>query len=128
MDTQDDEVAFGYRVLTIPNIISIIRLAGVPLFLWLILVPEADAWALIDYMKAQGAGQSLRALGSWPQPIGLPDMAVRCGAQAPRLLASWRGQRSVAPRRRGSGTSRAGSCCPAIASTRCSTGGAPCSS
>ena len=46
MDTQDDEVAFGYRVLTIPNIISIIRLAGVPLFLWLILVPEADAWAL----------------------------------------------------------------------------------
>ena len=54
---------------------------------------EADAWALIDYMKAQGAGQSLRALGNWPQPIGLPDMAVRCGAQAPRLLASWRGQR-----------------------------------
>ncbi len=46
MDTQDDEVAFGYRVLTIPNIISIIRLAGVPLFLWLVLVPEADAWAL----------------------------------------------------------------------------------
>ena len=54
---------------------------------------EADAWALIDYMKAQGAGQSLRALGNWPQPIGLPDMAVRCGTQPPRLLASWRGQR-----------------------------------
>jgi len=54
---------------------------------------EADAWALVDYMKAQGAGQSLRALGSWPQPIGLPDMAVRCGSQPPRLLASWRGQR-----------------------------------
>ncbi|BEP60648.1 hypothetical protein GmRootV213_12020 [Variovorax sp. V213] len=54
---------------------------------------EADAWALIDYMKALGAGQSLRALGSWPQPVGLPDMAVRCGSQPPRLLASWRGQR-----------------------------------
>lgn len=54
---------------------------------------EADAWALIDYLKAQAAGQSLRALGSWPQPIGLPDMAVRCGSQPPRLLASWRGQR-----------------------------------
>ncbi|MCY1201204.1 Cytochrome C oxidase, cbb3-type, subunit III [compost metagenome] len=53
----------------------------------------ADAWALIDYMKAQGAGQSLRALGHWPQPVGLPDMAVRCGAQAPRSLAQWRGQR-----------------------------------
>jgi len=54
---------------------------------------EADAWALIDFMKAQGAGQSLRALGNWPQPIGLPDMAVRCGAKSPRQLASWRGQR-----------------------------------
>jgi cardiolipin synthase len=46
VEKQDDEVAFGYRVLTIPNLISIVRLAGVPLFLWLILVPEADAWAL----------------------------------------------------------------------------------
>ena len=54
---------------------------------------EADAWALIDYMKALGAGQSLRALGNWPQPIGLPDMAVRCGAEPVRTLASWRGQR-----------------------------------
>ncbi|RIX74858.1 c-type cytochrome [Acidovorax cavernicola] len=54
---------------------------------------EADAWALIDYMKAQGAGQSLRALGHWPQPVGLPDMAVRCGTQAPQPLARWRGQR-----------------------------------
>jgi cardiolipin synthase len=34
------------RVLTIPNLISIFRLAGVPLFLWLVLVPEADGWAL----------------------------------------------------------------------------------
>ena len=56
-------------------------------------IDESDAWALIDYMKALGAGQSLRALGSWPQPIGLPDMAVRCGSQPPRWLASWRGQR-----------------------------------
>ena len=43
---QDDEVAASHRVLTIPNVISIIRLAGVPLFLWLILVPEADGLAL----------------------------------------------------------------------------------
>jgi len=34
------------RVLTIPNIISIVRLAGVPLFLWLVLGPEEDGWAL----------------------------------------------------------------------------------
>jgi cardiolipin synthase len=43
---RDGEVAVSRRVLTIPNVISIIRLAGVPLFLWLILVPEADGLAL----------------------------------------------------------------------------------
>jgi cardiolipin synthase (CMP-forming) len=46
VDRQDGEVAASHRVLTIPNIVSIIRLAGVPLFLWLVLVPEADGWAL----------------------------------------------------------------------------------
>jgi cardiolipin synthase len=39
-------VVDSHRILTIPNVISIFRLAGVPLFLWLILVPEADGWAL----------------------------------------------------------------------------------
>jgi cardiolipin synthase len=34
------------RWLTIPNLLSVIRLAGVPLFLWLLLGPEADGWAL----------------------------------------------------------------------------------
>ncbi len=43
---QDNEAAVSRRVLTIPNVISVIRLAGVPLFLWLVLVPEADGWAL----------------------------------------------------------------------------------
>jgi cardiolipin synthase len=43
-------VASDRQVLTLPNIISIIRLAGVPLFLWLILVPEADGWALLVLM------------------------------------------------------------------------------
>jgi cardiolipin synthase len=46
----DARAADGRQVLTIPNIISIIRLAGVPLFLWLILVPEADGWALVVLM------------------------------------------------------------------------------
>ncbi|GAA3836544.1 CDP-alcohol phosphatidyltransferase family protein [Nocardioides panacisoli] len=35
------------RVLTLPNLLSLLRLAGVPLFLWLVLGPEADAWALV---------------------------------------------------------------------------------
>ena len=34
------------RVWTIPNLISLTRLLGVPVFLWLVLGPEADGWAL----------------------------------------------------------------------------------
>ncbi|HSN11411.1 MAG TPA: CDP-alcohol phosphatidyltransferase family protein [Propionibacteriaceae bacterium] len=35
------------RVLTVPNVLSLVRLAGVPLFLWLILGPHADGWAVV---------------------------------------------------------------------------------
>lgn len=31
---------------TLPNVLSMVRLAGVPVFLWLVLGPEADGWAL----------------------------------------------------------------------------------
>jgi cardiolipin synthase (CMP-forming) len=34
------------RVLTVPNAISVARLAGVPVFLWLVLGPQADWWAI----------------------------------------------------------------------------------
>ena len=34
------------RILTVPNAISVARLAGVPVFLWLVLGPHADAWAV----------------------------------------------------------------------------------
>jgi cardiolipin synthase (CMP-forming) len=34
------------RLLTIPNLLSVVRLALVPVFLWLLLGPEADGWAL----------------------------------------------------------------------------------
>jgi cardiolipin synthase len=36
----------------VPNVISVVRLAGVPLFLWLVLGPEADAIALVVLMVA----------------------------------------------------------------------------
>jgi cardiolipin synthase len=42
----------GDRVLTIPNVLSALRVLGVPLFLWLILGPERDGWALIVLMLA----------------------------------------------------------------------------
>lgn len=34
------------RVWTVPNLLSVLRLLGVPVFLWLVLGPEADGWAL----------------------------------------------------------------------------------
>jgi cardiolipin synthase (CMP-forming) len=34
------------RILTIPNALSVARLAGVGVFLWLVLGPKADAWAV----------------------------------------------------------------------------------
>jgi cardiolipin synthase len=34
------------RVWTLPNALSVLRLLGVPLFLWLLLGPEADGWAV----------------------------------------------------------------------------------
>jgi cardiolipin synthase len=38
------------RVWTVPNALSVLRLLGVPLFLWLLLGPEEDGWALVVLM------------------------------------------------------------------------------
>jgi len=40
------------RVLTVPNLLSVLRLLGVPLFLYLVLGPEYDVLALIVLMVA----------------------------------------------------------------------------
>jgi cardiolipin synthase (CMP-forming) len=40
------------RILTLPNLLSIARLFGVPLFLWLVLGPRWDGWALVVLMVA----------------------------------------------------------------------------
>ena len=40
------------RVWTVPNIVSMVRLAGVPLFLWLVLGPQLDGLALVVLMVA----------------------------------------------------------------------------
>jgi cardiolipin synthase len=40
------------RVLTVPNLLSVLRLAGVPLFLWLLLGPHADGYAVLVLMVA----------------------------------------------------------------------------
>jgi cardiolipin synthase len=41
-----DDLTRNTRVWTVPNLLSMARLAGVPVFLWLVLGPEADGWAL----------------------------------------------------------------------------------
>jgi cardiolipin synthase len=46
MEVQETAVTSD-RIVTIPNILSFLRLLGVPLFLWLIVVAEADGWALV---------------------------------------------------------------------------------
>lgn len=46
MDVQETHVQTD-RVLTIPNLLSFARLLGVPVFLWLILGPQADGWAFV---------------------------------------------------------------------------------
>lgn len=67
------------RVLTIPNALSFARILGVPVFLWLLLVPEADLWALallvlagitdwLDGAIARATGQTSR-LGSLLDPL-----------------------------------------------------------
>ncbi|WP_280263976.1 CDP-alcohol phosphatidyltransferase family protein [Nocardia wallacei] len=33
------------RILTVPNVLSVLRLIGVPVLLWLLLVEHADGWA-----------------------------------------------------------------------------------
>jgi len=48
--TVADDTARDSRVWTVPNALSMLRLLGVPLFLWLVLGPEADGWALAVLM------------------------------------------------------------------------------
>lgn len=78
MEVQETAVQSD-RIVTIPNILSFIRLLGVPLFLWLILVPQADGWALLllivssatdwlDGKIARATGQITR-LGQLLDPI-----------------------------------------------------------
>jgi len=45
-----DREALPDRVWTLPNALSVLRLLGVPVFLWLLLGPEEDGWALVILM------------------------------------------------------------------------------
>jgi cardiolipin synthase len=49
VEVQETEVQTD-RVLTVPNALSMLRLLGVPVFLWLILGPHADGLAIVLLM------------------------------------------------------------------------------
>src|SRR4051794_7025603 len=62
-----DRDSLGDQVLTLPNVLSLLRLLGVPLFLWLLLGPEADGWAIavlaLSGVTDWADGKLARALG-----------------------------------------------------------------
>ena len=71
------------RVVTIPNAISVARLAGVPVFLWLILGPRtqaADSWAVVLLFAAGASdwldGKIARALNQQSRLGELLDPAA----------------------------------------------------
>jgi len=77
-DNAPHEASVSDRVLTVPNALSVLRLLGVPLFLYLLLVPRADVWAIVvlavsgvtDYLDGKVArwlNQSSR-LGAFLDP------------------------------------------------------------
>jgi cardiolipin synthase len=68
------------RVLTLPNLLSALRLLGVPLFLWLLLGPHADGWAIVVLMLSGvtdwADGKLARALGQSSRLGALLDPAA----------------------------------------------------
>ncbi|MFL6001697.1 MAG: CDP-alcohol phosphatidyltransferase family protein [Nocardioides sp.] len=96
-----DDLTRGKRVWTVPNLISLARLAGVPVFLWLVLVPEADGWALgllmlsglTDYLDGYLARKlnQASALGEILDPVAdrLYILAVVLGLALREIIPWW---------------------------------------
>ena len=89
------------RVWTLPNLLSLLRLLGVPLFLWLVLGPEADWLALgvlalsgitdfLDGYLARRLGQT-SALGQVLDPVAdrLYILAVVIGLALRDIIPWW---------------------------------------
>jgi cardiolipin synthase len=75
-----DRNALPDRVWTLPNALSVLRLLGVPLFLWLLLGPEADGWAVVVLMVSGvtdwADGKLARLLGQSSRLGALLDPAA----------------------------------------------------
>jgi cardiolipin synthase len=75
-----DRDSLSDRVLTLPNVLSLVRLLGVALFLWLLLGPRADGWAIV-VLAVSGVtdwadGKLARALGQSSRLGALLDPAA----------------------------------------------------
>jgi cardiolipin synthase len=79
-DAVADRNALPDRVWTLPNALSVLRLLGVPLFLWLLLGPHADGWAVVVLMVSGATdwadGKLARALGQSSRLGALLDPAA----------------------------------------------------
>ena len=96
-----DDLTRNKRVWTVPNLLSMARLAGVPVFLWLVLVPEADGWALgllmlsgfTDYLDGYLARKldQTSALGEILDPVAdrLYILAVVIGLALRDIIPWW---------------------------------------
>ena len=89
------------RVLTIPNALTMLRLLGVPLFLWLLLGPQADGWAVavlmlsgftdwLDGVVARATG-SISRIGQLLDPLAdrLYIVATLAGLWLRGILPIW---------------------------------------
>ncbi len=89
------------RILTVPNLLSLLRLLLIPLFLWLVLVAQADLWAVAvlalsgvtdwaDGAIARRSGQITR-LGQLLDPLvdRLTVMATLVGLALRELIPWW---------------------------------------
>ncbi|HEV2372838.1 MAG TPA: CDP-alcohol phosphatidyltransferase family protein [Streptosporangiaceae bacterium] len=88
------------RILTVPNAISVARLAGVPVFLWLVLGPKADGWA-VGLLVAAGLSDWLdgKIARAWNQTSALGQVldpaadrlyiAATLAALALRAIIPW---------------------------------------
>jgi cardiolipin synthase len=97
----DPDVALSDRVWTIPNLLSVLRLCGIPLFLYFVLGPESDGLALAvlaiagitDYLDGKIARRLNQAshLGQILDPVAdrLYILAVVVGFVARDIIPLW---------------------------------------
>lgn len=80
MDSLDDEAVRSNRIVTVPNVLSAIRLLGVPVFIYLLVVSHADGWALAILMASGFTdwldGKLARVLGQMSRLGALLDPFV----------------------------------------------------